>query len=164
MGLLDNITPQQRQMALIGAGGVAVLALFNRSKAPAASSSAPSQPLYYAAPNTDAIDTGQLSTFEDAIAGQLQDLSQNISDLENAYSNPTNTAEPVNTSHVMETSPGVGETAMAMAARLNAEGKRMTMGNRVGDPIFAEYLLFVNGLGDRYQNTTPLPAGRLLQF
>jgi len=160
VSFLDQISPEQRKLAVFGAIGVGALALITKSRTPAAPAS--STPTYYPTPSTDAIGVGQLAEFEDGISAMLSQLSQHISDLENTVGSGGGTQQ-ANTTTVQAVG-SAGETAAQMAARLNAEGKRMTMGNQVGGLLFAEYLLFVNALGAQYQPNSPLPVGRLMQF
>lgn len=96
MSVLDQLTPEQRQIGMVGAVVVAVFALISRlrSKTPTAPASTSDQSTAPAAAtttgtptgsfsmgSTDAIGVGQLSDFESLLTGQLSDVSARVDQL-----------------------------------------------------------------------------------
>jgi len=79
MGVLDQLSPQQKQWAMIGIPVVAAFALISKIGRPANASNSedatPSGTSGFTMPSTDAIGTGQLAEFESLVTSRLNDLS-----------------------------------------------------------------------------------------
>lgn len=81
MGVLDSLSPGQKQVLMYAAPAVGVAALFaaRSKKSSGATGSLQQLPL----PSTDAIGTGDLAAFESSITDVLSGLAQSIYDLQN---------------------------------------------------------------------------------
>ena len=104
MGLLDNVSPQQKKLLMYGAPAVALLALGLRlgrggnSAAPAADAPAPTttgtlSPLVSGA-STGVLGTGNLADFESAITGALGGLADAVNQLNQKEPTTTATTPP----------------------------------------------------------------------
>lgn len=98
MSFLDQLTPQQKQIGMVGAVVVAVFALINRFRKPAAEPASTSEQSSttdttgtgtttgsatgsFGVGSTDAIGVGQLSDFESLLTGLLSNVSAQVDQL-----------------------------------------------------------------------------------
>lgn len=91
MGLLDNLSDQQKKLLMFGVplvGGAVIISKLRQP--PAAPATTP--PSGVTMPSTDAIGAGQLADFETSIAAALAALQKQIADSENNSTTSGSTA------------------------------------------------------------------------
>jgi hypothetical protein len=149
MGVLDSLSPSQRQLVMYGAPVAAVaglLAARRKSTAPPVVTMPPANP--------DAVGVGDLASFQNNMSDVLGTLSQAIYDLENRPSpTPGATKPPSNQNPAPVTAPRVTTvTTVPMTWLRSAPTGDAAHDEAIKDPAVSAYLEY-------HYRTTSKPTG-----